>query len=401
MSEASSPANTIRIGLVGCGGRGTADAGNCLRAAPNVELYAMGDLFADRLDSSLRRMTAPGKDGAPAPLMDKINVPPERRFVGFDAYKQVIASGVDIALFCTPPHFRPIHARAAVEAGVHVFCEKPVAVDPAGVRSFIATAEMAAKKNVGILAGTQFRHTPGTIAIMKRVRSGAIGDIVCAQAFYNTGGLWVRERDPEMSDMEWQIRNWLYFAWLSGDHIVEQFIHYIDLVNWAFDGPPVKAMGVGGRQARVEPKFGNIFDHFGIEFEYANGARVLGMCRQQINTTPRTSALLIGTKGTADPRTGIEGANPFKPEGEAVDGSIREHADFIASIHAGAPLNEGKRIAESTLTAILGRMAAYTGREISWNWALNSSKLDLSPPAYEFGPHIADPVAIPGITPLI
>ncbi len=390
----------IKVGVIGCGGRGTGAAKDCLNSSPNIEIYAIGELFQDRLDQAVKNLTADEKKN-PA-LAQSVNVPKERQFVGFDAYQKVLACDVDLVILATPPHFRPIHLAAAIQAGKHVFMEKPVAVDPVGVRSVIESAKLAKEKGLGIGAGTQRRHTRSYIETIKRIHDGAIGDLVGGQCYWNQGGLWLRKTTPEMSDMEVQCRNWLYYAWLSGDHIVEQHIHNIDVMNWVFGGPPVKATGVGGRQARTQPEYGNIYDHFAIEFEYENGARILSMCRQQANTSGnRVGERVVGTKGVATPGGQIEGENAWKFEGDDPRGQVQEHADLIASIRAGQPINEGERVAESTLTAILGRTVAYTGREVKFDWLLKSSKLDLSPTKYEFGPLPVAPVPVPGVTELI
>ncbi len=384
----------IRVGLVGCGGRGTGAAWNCVEAAPNVEIHAMGDLFADRLQQSRDQLCELG---------DAYQVTNERSFIGFDAYQAVIDCDIDLVILATPPHFRPQHLDAAIAAGRHVFMEKPVAVDPVGARWVIESARMARTQGLAIVAGTQRRHEPAYLETMKRIHDGAIGEVVAAQCYWNQGGLWVHEPRPAWTDMEWQCRNWLYFTWLSGDHIVEQHVHNVDVVNWAMGGPPVKALGMGGRQARTEPKYGNIYDHFSIEYEYANGARVLSMCRQTPGASTRVSERLVGTKGTANPNGEIHGRCPYKyvPPDPPVNPYVQEHKDLIESIRRGQPLNEGVRIAESTLTAIMGRMSAYTGRELSWKWVMNSSKLDLSPERYEFGDLAVAPVAVPGQTPLV
>jgi predicted dehydrogenase len=381
----------LRVGLVGCGGRGTGAAGDCASAAEGVEIYALGDLFSDRLESCRRRL---GR------LAEKNQVTAERCFTGFDAYRRVIDSGVDLVLLTTPPGFRPMHLKAAVEAGKHVFAEKPVAVDPAGVRTVLAAAELAASKGVGILAGTQYRHHAGCIETIRRIHEGAIGEVVGAQCYHNTGGLWMHPRQPEWSDTEWQIRNWLYFTWLSGDHIVEQHVHNLDVINWVMRAHPVKALGMGGRQARTDPAYGHIYDHFTVEYEYPDGVHVMSMCRQIDRTASKVADHIVGTKGTSNARSSIRGATTWRYEGEAPNPYVQEHADLIASIRAGKPLNEGKQVAESSLTAIMGRMSAYTGQEVTWEQALNS-KLDLFPEKLEFGPMPVAPVAVPGKTPLI
>jgi predicted dehydrogenase len=382
------------VGVIGCGSRGTGAAIDCLNAAPNMQIVALGDLFQDRLDSCRARLTELG---------DAVSISGDRCFVGFDAYHGVLSCDLEMVILAAPPGFRPPHLAASIEAGKHVFMEKPVAVDPVGIRSVIASSELAATQGLGIVAGTQRRHQPGYVETMKRIGDGAIGDLVGGQCYWNQGGLWVKPQKPEWSDMEWQCRNWLYFTWLSGDHIVEQHVHNIDVINWAMNGPPVKALGMGGRQVRTAPKYGNIYDHFAVEYEYANGARVLSMCRQIDGTSHRVSERLVGTEGSADPGGMIQGKHAFtyEPVGEAVNPYVQEHTDLITSIREGRPLNEGKCIAESTMTAIMGRMSAYTGREISWKWAMNASKLDLTPPRYEMGDLPVGPVPKPGETELI
>ncbi|AOS46431.1 putative oxidoreductase YvaA [Lacunisphaera limnophila] len=392
----------IRVGLVGCGGRGMGAVRNCLAADPSVQLVALGDAFADRVDGAMKEFTQGGKGEGRAPLpADQFAVTRERCFTGFDAYKQVMASGIDLVLLVTPPQFRPLHLQAAVDAGLHVFMEKPVAVDPMGARLVIRVAEIAAQKKLAIVAGTQRRHSADYLETMARIKDGAIGELTGGSCYWMQEGLWHNGRKPEWTEMEYQMRNWLYFTWLSGDHIVEQHMHNIDVMNWAFGGPPVKAYGMGGRQSRTDAKYGDAWDHFAIEFEYANGARVQSMCRQVPGTSTRVSERLTGTKGSADPSGTIRGEQPWKYSGQLVNPYDQEHIDLIRSIRAGTPLNEGKQVAESTLTAILGRMSAYTGREVSYGWLLANSKLDLTPAAYAFGDAPAVKVPVPGETPLV
>jgi len=383
----------IRVGLIGCGGRGTKAAVNAVESSPNVEICALGDLFQHRIDSSMKRLNEE--------VPESVSVTPERIFVGFNAFQGVLETDVEMVILATPPHFRPEHLRASVAAGKHIFMEKPVAVDPVGIRSVLESGDIADQKGLCVVAGTQRRHDPFYIETIKRIHDGAIGDLVAAQCYWNMGGLWVVEREEGWSDMEWQCRNWLYFTWLSGDHIVEQHVHNIDIVNWAMQSPPEKAVGMGGRQARTDPKYGNIFDHFAVEFEYPNGARVLSMCRQTEGASGRVSERLVGTKGSSNPKGEIYATRDWKYEGETPNPYIQEHADLIAAIRSGNHINETRQVAESTLCAIMGRMSAYTGREISWKWALNSSQLDLRPEKYEFGDHPVAPVAIPGQTELV
>jgi myo-inositol 2-dehydrogenase / D-chiro-inositol 1-dehydrogenase len=394
----------IRIGLVGCGGRGIGAVRNCLAADPSVQLVAIGDAFADRVEAALTDFTKGGGSTqnpvAPLPA-DQFAVTRERCFTGFDAYAQVINAGVDLVLLVTPPQFRPLHLKAAVEAGVHVFMEKPVAVDPVGARQVMQLADVAKQKGLAIVAGTQRRHSADYLETMARIKDGAIGELTGGSCYWLQQGLWHRGRQPEWTEMEYQMRNWLYFTWLSGDHIVEQHMHNIDVMNWAFGGPPVKAIGMGGRQSRTDPKYGNAWDHFSIEFEYANGARVQSLCRQVQGAASRVSERLTGTKGVANPAGSIRGEQNWKFESPLVNPYDQEHIDLIRSIRAGAPLNEGRQVAESTLTAILGRMSAYTGREVSYSWLLEASKLDLTPPAYAWGDAPAVEIPVPGVTPLV
>lgn len=388
---ADAPA-TIRVGLIGCGGRGTGAARDCVTSSPGVEIVAMGDLFEDRLDGSRRQLTQA--------IGDKFKVTNDTAFSGWDAYEKVIASGVDLVILATPPAFRYIHLKAAVDAGKHVFMEKPVAVDPVAIRSIIASSDLAKTKNLAIVSGTQRRHDPKYIETMRRIHDGAIGDVVGGQVYWNQGGLWKAERKPGMSDTEWQVRNWLYFTWASGDHVVEQHIHNLDVANWAMGGPPVRANGVGGRQVRVDPGYGNVFDHFCVELEYPNGGRILSMCRQQDGTSRFVGERFQGTKGSSNGMDSIKAGKEWKYSGpEGVNPYVQEHADLIASIRSGKLLNEGRRVAESTLTAIMVREAAYTGQELTWE-QMQSSKLDLSPKQYAFVDLPTQPVAAPGITKL-
>ena len=281
----------LKIGLVGCGGRGTGAALQALTADPNTRLTAVADTFADRVSAKLGEL----KNSAAA---DRVTVDADHQFVGFDGYKKVIDSGVDVVLLATPPHFRPAHLKAAVEAGKHCFVEKPVAVDAPGVRSILATCEQAKAKGLSIVSGLCWRYDYGMRDTFKQIHDGGVGDIVAIQASYNTQELWMHPRKPEWSDMEWQVRNWLYFTWLSGDFNNEQHVHSLDKVAWAMkDETPVKATGIGGRQVRTGPEYGNIYDHFSVVYEYANGVKAFTSCRQQAGTTPDVSDHVMGTKG--------------------------------------------------------------------------------------------------------
>jgi len=311
----------------------------------------------------------------------------------------VLDSGVDVVLLTTPPHFRPAHLKAAIDAGKHVFCEKPVAVDAPGVRSVLATCEEAKQKNLAVVSGLCWRYHTGKRETLKQVHDGAIGDIVAMQVSYNTGGLWMHPRQPHWSDMEWQLRNWLYFTWLSGDHNVEQHVHSLDKAAWAMhDEPPVRAIGLGGRQVRIQPEFGHIFDHHAVVYEYANGVKLFAFCRQQDGCAVDVSDHFLGTKGRCDVmKHRITGENAWRYEGPESNMYQNEHNELFASIRSGNPINNGLYMTRSSMLAILGRMATYTGQVITWDQAMQSQE-DLTPPSYEFGPLPTPPVAMPGIT---
>ncbi len=391
----------IRVGLIGCGGRGTGAAAQALQADPAVVLTAMGDAFTDKLASSHGRLTEH--------FNDRVDVPEERRFVGFDAYQRVINSGVDVVLLTAPSHFRPPHLAAAIDAGKHVFCEKPMAVDAPGVRSIIASAETAKQKKLSLVSGFCWRYGSAERATFGRVLDGAIGDVTTVHTAYHGGPIQPPRRDPAWSEMEWQLRNWWHYNWVSGDHIVEQACHSIDKLNWAMGGtPPVRATALGGRSARPTENFGNVFDNFSVIFEYANGARCFHSCRQIANTPFDNTDYIIGTKGRCF-------INSWAPQHDIIDsdGNITwsydgprpnmyqvEHDELFASIRNGSPINDGKWMAVSTMMAILGRMAAYTGQGITWEQAMQS-KEDLTPEKYEFGDLETAPVPVPGRTPFV
>jgi predicted dehydrogenase len=316
-----------------------------------------------------------------AGLKNEFKVRNDRCFVGLDAYKQLMAlDDVNLVILATPPGFRPKQFGEAIRRGKNVFMEKPVAVCPAGIKMVIETSQQAAQKGLAVVAGTQRRHEPKYVETMKRIHDGAIGEIVSAQCYWNMGGLWVNKRQPNQSDVEWQIRNWLYFTWLSGDHICEQHVHNIDVINWAFNDLPEQVHGLGGRQFRTGPEYGNIFDHFGVEFFYPNDVRTISMCRQIEGTTGNVSERVVGTKGVTDCCGSIQGENPWRYEGPNPNPYEVEHADLIKSIRAGAPLNEGQRIAESTLCAIMGRESAYSRQQFKRSWFMSKCTLDLLPP---------------------
>ena len=375
----------IRIGICGCGGRGTGATANCLGSSRNVKLVAMADLYEDRLARSRDILTKRGHA-----------VEDKNCFFGFDAYKRMLETDIDLALFATPPGFRPMQVEAAIHANKHVFMEKPVAVDPVGVRRVIATGEEAKKKGLAMVAGTQYRHQQSFMESVAEIHAGRIGDVLSGRIYYNTGPIWVRTRKKGMSDMEWQTRNWYYFTWLSGDHIVEQHVHTIDVMNWVLNGPPVRALAMGGRLVRTGEKHGNIYDHFAVDYEFKGGRHVMSMCRQMRGADPRGGAHFVGAKGRAAVYSGRVGTWKFEGKSSLGMAYVQEHTDLIASIRAGKPLNEARQVAESTLTAIMGRQAAYTGKVIKWD-DLMKSDLDLSPPKYEMGPLAVRPVPRPGL----
>ena len=385
--------DAIRVGVIGCGGRGTGAVEDALGSSEGVTLVAMGDVFKDRLDGSLKRLKE-GKFAA------KVNVTPDRAFSGFDAFEKVIASDANYIILATPPGFRPQHLKAAIAAGKHVFTEKPIAVDGPGIRTVLALVDEAKKKGLGVGAGLQRHHQTGYVETIKRIHDGAIGDIVAARAYWNQGLLWKQDRQPQWTDMEWQLRNWLYFTWLSGDHIVEQHVHNLDVVNWAKNAHPVRAMGMGGRQVRTGPEWGHIFDHHAVDYEYEDGSHMLSMCRQINGCANSVSEALQGTNGRCQVNDyRIEGKNAWKFSGKDSAPYVQEHTDLIASIRAGKPLNELKNVAESTLTAIMGRMSTYTGKLVTWEQALNSQET-WAPKQIALGPVPTPPVPMPGVTPL-
>lgn len=385
---------TLKVGLVGCGGRGTGAAREALNADKNVVLTAVGDIFEKQITNSLSAMEKE--------VGDKMKV--EGKFVGLDAYEKVINSGVDVVVLATPPGFRPQHLKAAIDAGKHVFCEKPVATDAAGVRVALAAAEEAKKKNLGLGAGFCWRYNLAERALFERVHAGDIGDLRVFYGTYYTGPVKpmppANTRPPGMSDLEWQLRNWYNFVWLSGDGLVEQAVHAVDWMCWAFkDVPPLKAIAVGGRQ--IPAHGGNIYDHFEINYEYAEGARAFLGCRQIAGCANDNTATMYGTKGTARElgfagMPNIRGERNWRYSGPRPNMYQVEHDELFASIRAGKPLNDGVRLAHSTMAAIMGRMAAYTGEEVTWEAALNSSE-NLVPENLEWDMALpVMPMAMPG-----
>ncbi|HEY7312439.1 MAG TPA: Gfo/Idh/MocA family oxidoreductase [Gemmataceae bacterium] len=399
--------DVLRIGLIGCGSRGTGAAEQALKADKNTRLVALGDVFADKWQKSLNNLKNNKAVG------ERVEVKPECCFTGFNAYKEVIPL-VDVVLLTTPPHFRPMHLRAAIDAGKHVFAEKPCAVDAPGVRAVLKACEDAKKKNLAVVAGLCWRYHHGMRETMKRVHDGTIGDLTALQCTYNTGGLWSFKREEGWSDMEWQLRNWLYYTWLSGDFNVEQHVHSLDKMAWAMKNEyPISAVGSGGRQVRTDPLYGHIFDHHTVVYEYANGLKLFAACRQQVGCAQDVSDHIIGTKATCHIETSTPARGIIKEGSKKLWQSVaslrnpprddmyqNEHDELFASIRAGTPINNGEWMAKSSLMAIMGRMATYTGQVITWDMAMNS-KEDLSPTAYEFGPLPVPPVARPGVTKFI
>ena len=388
---------TLRVGLIGCGGRGTGAAVEALRADKNTRLVALADAFDDRIESALNKFKN-------AEVSDRITVDEGHRFTGFDGYKGVVDS-CDVVLLCSPPAFRPIHLEAAVDAGRHVFCEKPVAVDPTGVRSVMETARRAKAKGVNLVSGLCYRYQFAKQATLERIHDGAIGDIVAMQTTYNTGGLWHRGNNREWSQMEYQVRNWLYFDWLSGDHIAEQHIHSLDKIAWAMnDEAPVKATASGGRIVRTDPKYGNIYDHFNTTYEWANGVKAFSSCRQWEGADTDVSDHIFGTKGVAHIQTHTietHKGKTWRDEREGPDDMYQnEHDALFAAIRNGDAIDNGEYMCQSTLIAIMARMSAYTGQTVTWEQALNST-LDLSPENYAWGDRAVNPVPQPGVTKLV
>jgi len=388
--------DSIRVGVIGCGGRGTGAAVNALEADPGTRITALADVFGDRVGGCREQLAGMGDFG------DRSQVAVEKCHTGLDSYLRVLEDpGVDYVILATTPGFRPMHFEAAIAAGKHVFLEKPVAVDGAGIRRVLAAAEAADRLGLNVVAGTQRRHEASYLAAMEEVRSGRIGEVTGAHCYWNQGGLWLRPRQAEWSDLEWQIRNWLYFTWLSGDHIVEQHVHNLDVVNWAMGSHPVKCMGMGGRQVRTGAEYGHIFDHFAVEYEYSGGRQVMSMCRQIDGCAGRVEERIFGTQGRLTTRPGfavVEGARGWRFGAANASPYTQEHADLIAAMR-GERLNEARQVAESTLTAIMGRMSAYTGQEVTWEQALNSEQV-LMPASLE-GEISVPAVAVPGQTPLV
>jgi len=394
--------DVLRVALVGAGGRGTGAALNILETKANVKLVAVADAFPDRVAAAVKSLAARHKD--------RVDVPAERQFAGLGSYQQAIDCGVDLVLLCSPPGFRPAHFEAAVKAGKHVFMEKPVATDSPGVRRIMAANGAAKQKKLAVAVGHHLRHETKHIEVVKRIHDGLIGTVKFLRVYFNTSGIWNRPRKPGQTEMQYQVYNWYHFVWLSGDHIAEQHVHDIDVGNWIQRAHPVRANGLGGRQVRFQPGIGEIFDHHAVEFEYAGGARMFSCCRQIPNCWDSFSQHAHGTKGYASidghgqSELHVDGRQPLKWKRTA-DGHQVEMDDLVAALEAGGPYKEADSAAESTMTAILGRMATYSGQMVEWETAL-ASTLDLSPaectwdaqPKTKPGPDGVYPCATPGIS---
>lgn len=386
----------VRVAMVGAGSRGTMDAAFLLNSSPGVELVAIADMFQDKVDAALKKL----QKEAP----DQTRVSPDHIFLGFDAYKKVLGlKDVDLVMLLTPPGFRPEMAAACADAGKHMFLEKPGGVDPVGLRSLAETTKRAEEKKLSMVVGTQQRYAPQYLELIQRIRDGQIGELTHIESHWiGDMELWhYEDRKPEWSDMEWQIRCWPFFTWLSGDHFVEQLVHNLDVSNWVMGTTPKVAQGVGGRQVRTGPQFGNIYDHFAIRYEYPNGLTMFAFATQIKGVTNRIGNIIHGTRGFAEVDRGqarIDGQKPWKFEGKPASGDDVMHKALINGIREGKPLIEGTRLVEATMTGVLGRTAAYTGRAIQWDWIMNASKLDLRPTKYELGPLPVPPVPLPGRT---
>jgi predicted dehydrogenase len=388
----------IKAGVIGCGGRGTGAAINFLSAGPNLQIVALGDTFQDRIDSCKAELLK----------QKNVEVSPDKCFVGFDAYQKVLEAGVDLVILATPPFFRPEHLAAAIQAKKHVFAEKPVAVDPVGVRSIMATAQKAKGMELCIVTGTQRRHQRDYVSTWQQVGEGSIGEIVGGNVYWNGGKLWHRDPNPKWSEMEYMIRNWVNWIWLSGDHIVEQHVHNLDVMNWFTGTHPVKAVGFGSRIRRVT---GNQYDNFSVDFTFENGIHFHSMCRQIDGCTDNVSERVQGIKGSSNCRNSVldlagneiwKYKYPLDKDGKptdtvSVDPYVQEHIDLVTAIRTGKPINEAENTAISTMDAIMGRISAYTGKEVTYEELMNSD-LKLGPKVFAFGPVDVDKsIPLPGL----
>ncbi len=397
LAQEKSPSK-LRVGLLGCGGRGTGAAADAMRADAGAEIVAVGDVLERRVTSSCENLAKefPGR----------FDVPANRRFVGFDALEKILASGVDVMLLATPPVFRPAQIEACVAAGKHIFAEKPMAVDAPGVRSVIASAKLAREKKLSLVSGFCWRSSLPERAIYQRIHAGHIGAIRTVYATYNAGPNGFVKRTPAMSDMEWQILNWYHYLWLGGDHIVEQACHSVDKLNWAMNNePPARCWAVGGRAQRSSEHPGNIFDHFSVTYEWDDGRRAFLLTRQWENCPTDNTDYVYGEKGVAyingwGPHHEIKGEKPWIYDGPTSGMYVEEHKDLFAGIRSGKPRDDGDWMTTSTLMAIMGRMAAYTGQVVTWEQAMGSQER-LGPTTFALGPYVASDVPRPGYTPFV
>jgi len=363
----------LRIALVGCGGRGTGAANQALKADDNVELVAMADAFPDRVSGSLGQLEKEFQN------TNKVKVPEKNRFTGFDGYKKAIDLA-DVVILATPPGFRPHHFEYAINAGKHVFMEKPVATDVPGIRKVLAAAKIAKENKLNVVVGLQRRYQNNYLDIAQRIDNGEVGKILSGQVYWNSSGVWVKPREVGQSEMEYQMRNWYYFNWLCGDHILEQHIHNIDVANWFIGEYPVSAQGMGGRQVRTGPEYGEIYDHHFVEFKYPGGAVVSSQCRHQPGTMSKVGEAFQGTKGFVETNDAgvaklvdLEGNDIYKYRSRNDPNPYQvEHDRLFKSIRNGEVISDGEIGAKSTLTAIMGRMATYSGQVINWDEALES-----------------------------
>ena len=393
--------DTINIGIVGTGGRGGGAAGDTLTINSNIRLVAMADLYPEKCKAM--------RDGLVRRHNEKVAVTDDKIYGGLDAYKRILDDpDVDIVLLTTPPGFRPYHIADAVKAGKHVFAEKPSCVDPAGYRVCLAAHEEAQKNGTAIVTGTQYRRQHSYVEAIKRIQDGIIGDIVSATTRYCANGIWHRSRKPEMSSAEYQLYNWMHFVWLSGDQITEQAVHNIDAMNWVMGGPPISAYGSGGRFTR--PADSEMWDSVSIDYEYPSNRILSFMCRQIPGTTGDNGNVIYCTNGIAtigaasSPSTIVDrdGKELWSMKGDIGAAYKQEHKDLVDSIRAGAPIVELKQTAESSLTAVMGRMSAYTGQRVTWDFAAKESKLDLFPKDLKMDGELPLPThAVPGQTKLI
>ena len=399
--------DTIKIALIGCGGRGTGAAMQALLSKQNVKLVAMADAFKDRLDKSYTAITSENDEGVS--VKASVDVPEERKFIGFDAYLKAIPLA-DVVILATPPGFRPIHFEEAIKQGKHVFMEKPVATDPAGVKKVLEVAAIAKQKKLNVVVGLQRHYQNSYKELYKRVQDGMIGEITSGQVWWNNDGVWVNLRQPGQTEMEYQMRNWYYFNWLCGDHINEQHIHNIDVMNWFKGGFPVKAQGMGGRQVRTGKEFGEIYDHHYVEYHYADGTVLNSQCRHIKGTYAIVDEMLVGTKGVVKCGTATissKGKTLYAYDKTAENNPYQtEHDELFAAIAKGQyKFADAEQGAKSTMTAIMGRMATYSGEVMEWDKVINSG-ISIMPTRFAWDaetPTKPDangfyPIATPGMT---